>query len=205
MWRCNYLGTLESTESLELPREVRWCYVVSVDQVQFLTLYQFSVIHPSIYIWFVGAMGQEKKMSFKYKGSVLWWVLPLISKVQTNSCVVIVGALLVHLPPWLKISSPSEMTPRKFKGQHPTFSLFFSSLPFRSQSLKARVCKGIIIKQSKMLGKSLVKDLRKKLGIYFRLILKIEPDYHNQSQNNSNNNNKISKLWEMGRIWLLHY
>lgn len=49
-----------------------------------------------------------------------------------------------------------------------------------------------------MLGKSLVKDLRKKLGIYFRLILKIEPDYHNRRQNNSNNNNKISKLWEMG-------
>ena len=44
-------------------------------------------------------------------------MLPLITKVQTNSWPVFVGALLVHLPLWLKIPSPSEMTLRKFKGQ----------------------------------------------------------------------------------------
>ena len=141
-----------------------------LDQV--LTLYQFSIIHPSIYIQFGGAKaGQKKKPKNKKQNTTCplnirslcsdCQVLLLVTKVQTNSRAVIVGALLVHLPPRLTIPSPSEMTPRKFKGQHPTFSLFFSSLIFRNQNLKAKAYKGIIIKWPKMLRKSLVKDLRK--------------------------------------------
>ena len=156
MWRCNYLGTLESTESLALPGEARWCYVVSLDQVQLLTWCQFSVIHPSIYIWFVWAKARKKKKKKKstcplnIRGLCSdCWVLPLIIKVQTNSWPVFVGALLVHLPLWLKIPSPSEMTLRKFKGQHPTFSLFFSSLPFRRENLKAKAYKGRVINGQK--------------------------------------------------------
>ena len=43
----------------------------------------------------------------------------------------------------------------------------------------------------------------KKLTLYFRLILKIGPNYHNQRQKQTNKqtkNNKTSKPWEMGRI-----
>lgn len=155
MWRCNYLGTLESTESLELPGEARWCYAVSLRSSS--TPNTVPVFcHPSLNLHMVYvSQGQKKKKKnttcpLNIRGLCSdCWVLPLITKLQKNSWAVIVGALLVHLPLWLKIPSPSEMIPRKFEGQRPTFSLFFSSLPFRRENLNAKACKGIIINGQK--------------------------------------------------------
>lgn len=95
--------------------------------------------------------------------------------------------------PWLKISLLHLKYLYQVLCTQSSFTCF--SL-LRSQSLKAKV-QGDNYKAAKNARKSLVKDLIEKLGIYFRLILKIEPDYHNRRQNNSNNNNK-SHLWEMG-------